>query len=272
MKSKHLAGIPPILLDYGTISALYLGHYPDFQVPLQDRMRLAGNLNIWEIADLIGTIIRSLKENNLIPHDMPLSYAAAFPEILLKESGGHKTPDSPHDKMGFIITWRVIRREHASLNAQPFTGKSPAKPRFRESFYIPKTIKEIQEEHAKIDQIIPIELFTDIPQENIKEAVNISSWWWDNIIRFDCFAPTQIEAEHLVHSFETSMIRFSNIVVGAGAQKFLHWNREIDDKELQEKININFKFRSVNFYVRTEEFYVDRTATISAIENEIFSS
>lgn len=256
--------------DFYRVAAA-LVNTPGFHLKQRDRLRLGGNIDIIDVGYSVERLIKVMHENNYIPRNMDLWIGPSMADDALKETGGTKTTDSPHPKAANIITWRVSQREHASIDKQPFKGRQPAKWRYRENFWIPESPlwKEILYDTDDIEMC-------DISTDGLikGDSVEVSSWWWDNILQFDCFAKTSSEAEDLCIAFEKTLLRYLHIFAKLGCQKFLHWGRQydIDNEKDQVAKTSELPFRRVLFYVRTEEFFVTCNKVIESIEALFFAN
>jgi len=242
-------------------------------------LRALSNFDVWELSVFVGHFIKAAQKRGWVPPG--IFYYPSYPDIEFTDLAQlvEQTHDSPHPKSPpAIITWRVVKRDHASIDTQPFTGRRPAKPFFGgQAFNITNEIQQL----LVSGQDVPDELFKVAADGHVElyDILSVDMWMWDNMVRFDVFAKTAGEAEKYAIAFEKMLYANSGLFRLLGADKFLHWGRtpdsELDNRDGSEirvfANRVGLKFRSIQWYMRTQEFMVSSEKTISEIGLEWFA-
>jgi hypothetical protein len=223
----------------------------DYVPKITKHRKLAGNLDAIDLCLAVSALIEQLKRTRFhvpgqgeviaIPPEWNLYYAPAYPSELMKETQGVQTQASPHEKATNIITWKIVKRMAGSIDPQPFSGRRPSKPRYRET----------------------------IPGDVRGEYYETQSKWIDNLIQFDCFAKSNLEAELLVMYMEDTLEFYRDLFVKMGAQRWLHWDRVEDTGAINIATNNTMHVRSFYYYARTERFILTSTVAIQEVINEV---
>lgn len=224
-----------LLSDIGILIKMYTPDLPMRKLTAIDEITFCDLVGIWLRLYLTFQVGRG----GLTREDADIIYAPAYPDIIQQDFDGKlnllnltstissSTPESPTQKVGAIITYKVVRHEPASLEGQPFTGRVPRKAR-------------ITEEH-----------YDEVNNRTITELI----LRWDNIIQFDCFAKTDAEAIAVLKNLENMLMVYGDEMGRWGLSvPPLHWGW-VEDTELTKRLK-SLKARSVQFYVRTEAKFI----------------
>jgi len=197
--------------------------------------RKPGELNILQTALLVG-IIHNLYNKLLTDSDKEykaFEYMPAHPAWLLGKTGSADTQDT-YDR---VITWDVMRREDGTLGKSPFSGTKQKRPALREEVPITR-------------------------DDGTKYVREIYGKFYDNLLRFDCFAPTATEAHDTLIKFERMLENHAMFFENQGVSKFLYHGRT-SPLYLE---NARYHTKACIFYVRTEEMWYRDEDTIKKIE------
>lgn len=180
--------------------------------------------------------LRLRPENEIVfTHGFPRSF-----------SKGHKfdeegsVPDKPapwNEAVTYIVTRSVPGTVDAS---RPFEGVRNMKPKFRESVEDP------------LDPVLYLE--TD-------------GWFFDNLVRFDCWSKTNAQAVKILNWFEDFILRHTWIFEVYGITKVLYWGRD-EDEEIGVYRNDVTK-RSITFYFKTERLFFTKTRKLSHVSVDV---
>jgi hypothetical protein len=147
--------------------------------------------------------------------------------------------DNPSEKIPTTITYRVVRREIATLggNKEPFgTGYKEMIPR----------------ERARIGQ-----------RDGTQVVVYGQNF--DNEIRFEIWATTNTEAERAVNWFEKYLRNKRIWLRNQGIGEIL-FTKRTDFQENGSDLNNNLEYRSLIFFVRTEEISLEDESVLKNLE------
>ena len=203
------------------------------------RLTKNASLEIHETMDLMYELINAYNKTDEIKAtpELKIHFTPNYPKWLFDDS--KKAEPNISNR---IVTFRVSKREPGSMSSKPFRGKKEYSPHLREE-------ATVQNE------------FGDL------EAIEVWGQWFDNIIRFECWAPTEREAENLAFTFEGLLRKYRDYILRRGVQKMLYMGRTEDFH-----LNISkWHCRSLNVYFRTEWIDVRRSVAISAINVEAMS-
>jgi hypothetical protein len=197
----------------------------------------SGKLNILQVALVIGILVDLY--NKLLPAEekekKAVEYVPAYPDWILGKTGSADTTDVHHR----VITWDVQRREDGSLGESPFSGKKERRPRLREEI-------------------------TETRDDGTTYMKEVYGKWYDNLLRFDCFAPNPTEAHETLLRFEKMLEIHASWLESQGVSRLLYFGRTspiyLQDARYQSKACL--------FFVRTEQIWTRDEDTIRRIELE----
>lgn len=192
--------------------------------------RAEGNLDLPEFFSLLYRMMKI---------DAPsIVLVPAYPKYLRPPESGN-TMDNPSGKMPPTVTYRIVRREPATIGGnKEFFGTG-------------------------------YKNFT--PQERMREGrrdgtqVVVYGQNFDNEIRFEVWATNNTEAERTVNWFE-QYLRGKRIWLrnqGLGEILFV---RRSDFQENTSDLGNWLEYRSLNFYVRTEELSLEDESVLKNLE------
>lgn len=182
-----------------------------------------------KFCDLIGVIINAYNKHFLEDTDSHIHYFPAYPDSIRGETG------DPVDYR-YIITYDIWKREDGSIGTDPFSSKKERTLRMR-------------------GQVL----------QDDGTVRTVYGKRFDNMIRFDCFAPTTREANELIKVFEIIM------EIHMGALKSLGVDQITYEGRLSPTVFERSKYRSraCLYYVREElRLYRDENA-IKLIETDL---
>jgi hypothetical protein len=196
--------------------------------------RAEGNLDYVGFTDLLYSMLKV---------DCPDTFfVPAFPKYLKTNTRENKeTMDNPIQKFKRTITYRVIRREPATIggNKEPFgTGQKDLKPKERMRIGNPDGTQTI-----------------------------IYGQRFDNLIRFNIWCLTNTEAEALVNWFEQYLRTRRAFLRNMGLDEILFWSRE-EDKTAGDFDN-RLEMRSLTFFTRTEELSSAEESVLKNLEIQL---
>lgn len=196
--------------------------------------RAEGNLDIPGFTDLLYTMLKV---------DCPsVFFVPAFPKYLKIGTRENKeTMDNPTQKFKSTITYRVIRREPATIggNKEPFgTGQKDFRP--KERLHV-----------GNVDGT----------------QTTIYGQRFDNLIRFDVWSLTNTEAETLVNWFEQYLRTRRAFLRNMGVDEILFWSRG-EDQTVGDFDN-RLERRSLTFFIRTEELSSAEESVLKNLEIQL---
>ena len=199
------------------------------------RLKKAAALDIEESMDLLSGVIDSYnKLDSIRDTRKKILFTAGYPEWLF-DTGVHAEPTDTNN----VITWVLMRREPGTLGPRPFSRPQELKPRIREEIIIEDT-------------------------DGLLQNVEVKGQWFDNLIRFDCWAPTPKEANDLARTFEELMFKSTDHMLRAGVQKIVFQGRSQD----RFSVRARWPYRPVIYYYRTERIYVESDVAINSMSYE----
>lgn len=166
-----------------------------------------------------------------------LIFAPAYPKYLRPDTEEFKrTVDNPTEKFPVTITYRIVRREPATMGGN--------KEMFGTGF------KELT------------------PKERMRQGMRDGSQVvvygqnFDNAIRFEIWCTSNFEAEKFVNWFEQYLRTRRVWLRNQGVGEILFAKRGEDQSELDNKL----EYRSLIFNVRTEEISVEDETVLKNLE------
>ena len=148
-----------------------------------------GRVNVLGFCKLVGEVVNAY--NKLYLDDKnKIEYYPAYPEHVREESD-----QSPVDQR-YIITYDIYRREDGTIGPDPFGGKKERA--FKLMSMEPASSGGVREKWMKR---------------------------YDNMVRFDCFAPTTTEANELIDVFERMMELHRSYFLGIGLDQMTYEGR-----------------------------------------------
>lgn len=197
---------------------------PDFERFPSDRSKSLGPAkSLREFYNLVGLAVKDMENRASVPSE----YRVIFTE---------EEPDAGADTE--TITFSLIRRDPGAFSqGAPFEGKvRNLRPRIREEG-------------------------TDPSDPGYKQVVH--GYWYDNIVRFTCWARTNKAANARAEWFENLMEEYSWWFVLQGVQRVIFWGRQSD--VVIHPDNNKWYGRPIDFFVRTEKLRVFSEKTIEDI-------
>lgn len=202
------------------------------------RLKKQAALDINEAMDAVYGVIDSYnKTDGIKGTKKKILFSPSYPKYLFDSD----TKAEPLDTNN-VIVWSLVRREPGALSGQPFGRPKEMKPRIREELVI-----------------------TDA--EGRLQHVEIRGQWFDNIIRFDCFAPNSKQANDLADSFETLMEQTADHLMRLGIQKIVYQGRSADLFD----IGAEWQYRPVTFFFRTEKVRAEVDGAINSITHTMYN-
>jgi len=199
--------------------------------------RKSGKLNILQVALIIGILVDLY--NKFLPdaekEKNAIEYVPAYPDWLLGKTGSADTEDVHHR----VITWDVQRREDGSTGESPFSSQKERRPRLREEI-------------------------TETREDGSTYMREVYGKWYDNLLRFDCFAPKPVEAHEALLRFERMLEIHASWLESQGVSKLTYFGRT-SPIYLQDA---RYKSKASLFFVRTEAIWIKDEDTIRRIELE----
>jgi hypothetical protein len=99
------------------------------------------------------------------------------------------------------------------------------------------------------------------------DSFNIYRQWFDNIVEFNFYAKTNLEARRIMSRFETLMTAYCGFLKRQGISEILFL------REVPPKMSMNYiegiPMRSIMYYVKLERIQVVRNSTIKRIDVEL---
>lgn len=196
-----------------------------------------------EIDDAMTTIGKVIDSYNKLPEIVDtrnkISFTPDYPNWLFDDDSQAEPKD--HNN---VITWRLDRREPGSLSTQPFRRPRELAKRIRENLVV-----------------------EDEDDSSILRHIEVKGQWFDNLIRFDCWAPTAKEANNLADTFEQLMQDTRDYLLRAGIQKLFYMGRVQDRYDIGGR----WKYRPIIYYFRTEQIDVDVSTGIVTNDIEMYT-
>jgi len=220
----------------------------DYPVPDLARIKMdrAGTLD-----NFTTVTLRALKffEQKILKRDpntwFPL--VAGYPYQKIQETSFIKTRSNLSSFNDFyflypfadLVTYTVKYQAPAGFK-EAFGKEKMRQPQYRETVRV--------EEHAGL-------------------LYEITSAPMDNLIQFDCWSSTGRGADNLVELFKTFMDFMKGSIMRQGFDKIQFWERGVDADVTAWRDDI--AVRSIQYYVRTQEFSVVPKSLITAINAEL---
>ncbi len=190
-------------------------------------------LDITDAMKLMFNLVQSYNRTEAVANTRnKIMFTRTYPGLLFDSEIQAEPTDTNR-----VITWNLTKRQPGSLSAQPFGKPQELKPRFREEV----SVKDI---------------------DGNVHHLEIRGQWWDNLIRYECWAPTAAEADDLVDFFENFITETSNYIMRSGVQKVILTGR---GSEGQFSGRTKWFFRTLNVYYRTEKLTFNVTRAIDQI-------
>jgi hypothetical protein len=197
-------------------------------------VRAEGNLDIPGFTDLLYTMLKI---------DCPsVFFVPAYPKYLKINTRENKeTMDNPVQKFKSTISYRIIRREPATIggNKEPFgTGQKDFRPK----------------ERMRVGN-------ADGTQ------TTVYGQRFDNLMRFDIWCLTNTAAETLVNWFEQYLRTRRAFLRNMGVDEILFWSRG-EDQTVGDFDN-RLERRSLTFFIRTEELSSAEESVLKNLEIQL---
>lgn len=169
------------------------------------------------------------------------------------------------------ITWSVNRVEPGTIGRRPFDPAKMSKPMFRESYPDPQYTylldSQMYEESVKQQSIYPTgdPMFTGsygaLTRAQMDPRVSthnleVYGQWFDNLVQFDCWSPSNQVANALIAWFEDFMELYTPTMKQNGVAEMLYWER-LQDQTIERWRN-DIDNRTIRWYFRTEKLRVSR--------------
>ncbi len=193
-----------------------------------------GVLDITEAMKLMYNMVQSYNRTEAVSNTRKkIMFTRTYPGFLFDSDTQAEPTDTNR-----VVTWNLIKRQPGSLSSQPFGKPQELKPRYREDITVTDT-------------------------NGVLHNLEIRGQWWDNLVRYECWAPSAAEADELVDFFENFITETSNYVMRSGVQKVILTGR---GSEGQFSGRTKWFFRTLTVYYRTEKLTFNATR---AIENVV---
>lgn len=208
----------------------------------QDYQRLPGNTNVFDLLLYIGKVFDEYLEQIGYTGENIL-YSPAYPDIIYTSRGIESydeniTNDSPHVKIPFNVSYSIIKRSPASVDA-PFGRRKNWK--FRQC-------GEFRDEDGNVWVL--------------------RTRWWENLVEFVNIARSGYEAEMLCLLFEHFMDLNEWRFLEAGLAKMAPFGRTREPAMKVENSGVHH--RTTLFWFNTQEFqFAGPVTTISGIQLDV---
>lgn len=148
---------------------------------------------------------------------------AAYPDMVIDNKDFTRSADTPIPPIPPMITWKVVKRTHATISGKPHTGRRQLKPRVLE----------------------------EIAQNERYSYISTLGVDFDNTIQFDCWERTNYQAEILSDYLEKNMVIYSPIFQEFGVKEVV-FDQRITDSVLRD---FRIPVISMQYYVKTQTIY-----------------
>lgn len=195
--------------------------------------KASGNLTIKQFFVMLYEILKVENPDVVI--------APSYPKYLLPGTKEYKaTMNDPVEKFRDTITYKVTREEPASRGGskQPFGGNREVTPQPREF-----RVGEDRKSHEVYGQM------------------------FDTLVQFDVWSISNYRVEDLAIWFKRFMIKYRGFLREMGLSEILFWWRGEDD--VTSKIKNSINFRSLVYYIRTEEIMTSEEEVLKEIKYKI---
>ena len=177
---------------------------------------------VLDFCKVVGYIIDAYNKLYVKDPRNQIRYLPAYPDEVRGESD-----DTPVDQK-YFITYDITKREDGSLGPKPFSSKKERILRPRSQTTLDSGV--VRTQYAKR---------------------------FDNMVRFDCFAPTTAEANELIQVFEVIMEIHMSSIKSLGIDQITYEGRTLPLTFQRSK----FRNRASLWYVRDElQLYRDENA------------
>lgn len=225
MTSLLLDTLDPTLLERIQIRAVQIANVGQ-GTPIAEVPRTKSSTpakTLTEFYELVKIILRESEERAGTPDQN---------KIIFREDEPDRDADFPS------ISYKLMRREPGA-----FGGGAPFESR----------VKNLRP--------IPREEFDD--PDNPGYKITTSGYFYDNIVRFNCWGKTNKTANRVAEQFEDLMELFSWFFKLQGIDRVLFWGRQADHTvELDQN---PWHCRPIDYFVRTEKVRVQNVKTIEEL-------
>jgi hypothetical protein len=192
-----------------------------------------GNLTTQQFFELMYWIL-DIEQPDLV-------FAPAFPNFLIPGTKAYQqTVDNPVKLFRDTITYKITREEPGSMGGskQPFGDTRELNPKLRQTA-------------AKTGDTVS----------------DIYGQWFDTLVQFDVWTLTNLEADRLALWFKRFMTRYRAFFREMGLSEIHFWWRGVD--EVTNKLRNALHFRTLVFFVRTEELILSEEFALKEIQYKL---
>ena len=175
-----------------------------------------------------------------------ITYAASYPDYMLDPTGTDKEPDGGDGRPirpSRIVTYSIPRRENGTLGTAPFSTPKEVRPRGRETINVPG---DTTDERGRV--------------------VTVYNKWFDNLVRFDCFAETAEDSLDLCMEFERLMEIHAETFEHLGINRFIYQGRTSPNFSLRTELH----GQACTYYVRDVMSFTREEDPITQIDIETY--
>lgn len=199
------------------------------------RAKKGGALDVSGAIKLLGSLVDAYNKQ---PSIKDTDQKIIFSDINDNRLFDSELKTEPNDTNRFV-TWNLVKRGPGSRGPHPFTRPFELRPFLRE--------------------------ITKIQYNNKNIVANIYGELKDNIIAFDCWAPSQSKVLDLAEEFEQLFdVNFKNNLMRAGVQRIIPQGQS----EIKHITSNNMYHTRISYFFKTEKITITTSWPIKSISIE----